>query len=137
MTSQKVFLVHGHDAGILDNVTKFLKKKLRLDVVILHEQPNRGRTIIEKLEAVSEDIGFAVILMTPDDLGAAKRKKKHLNRRARQNVILELGYFIGKLGRERVSAIYVKGVELPSDFDGMLYVPYDRKGYWRSKLTSE
>jgi diguanylate cyclase (GGDEF)-like protein len=108
-----------------------------LHVVVLHELPDKGRTIIEKLEANAGDVGFAVVLLTPDDVGASKKKKTKLNNRARQNVILELGYFIGKLGRDKVAAAYVKDVELPSDFDGMLYVRYDRRSDWRSKLTRE
>lgn len=108
-----------------------------LHVVVLHELPDKGRTIIEKLEANAGGVGFAVVLLTPDDVGASKKNKTRLNKRARQNVILELGYFIGKLGRDKVVAVYVKDVELPSDFDGMLYVPYDRRSDWRSKLTRE
>jgi diguanylate cyclase (GGDEF)-like protein len=135
--SQKIFVAHGHNVGVLNNVTRFLREQLGLDVVVLHELPDKGRTIIEKLEAISGDIGFAVVLLTPDDVGASKKKKTKLNSRARQNVILELGYFIGKLGRDKVAAVYVKNVELPSDFDGMLYVIYDRRADWRSKLTRE
>ena len=135
--SQKVFLAHGHNVGVLNNVTRFLREQLGLEVVVLHELPDKGRTIIEKLEANAGGVGFAVVLLTPDDVGASKKKKTKLNKRARQNVILELGYFIGKLGRDKVAAVYVKDVELPSDFDGMLYVPYDRRSDWRSKLTRE
>jgi diguanylate cyclase (GGDEF)-like protein len=135
--SQKIFLAHGHNVGALNNVTRFLREQLGLDVVVLHELPNKGRTIIEKLEANAGDVGFAVVLLTPDDVGASKKNKAKLNERARQNVILELGYFIGKLGRDKVAAVYVKNVELPSDFDGMLYVKYDRRADWRSKLTRE
>jgi diguanylate cyclase (GGDEF)-like protein len=135
--SQKIFLAHGHNVGVLNNVTRFLREQLGLDVVVLHELPDKGRTIIEKLEANAGDVGFAVVLLTPDDVGASKKNKTKLNERARQNVILELGYFIGKLGRDKVAAVYVKNVELPSDFDGMLYVPYDRRADWRSKLTKE
>ena len=135
--SQKIFLAHGHNVGVLNNVTRFLREQLGLHVVVLHELPDKGRTIIEKLEANAGDVGFAVVLLTPDDVGASKKKKTKLNKRARQNVILELGYFIGKLGRGKVAAVYVKDIELPSDFDGMLYVPYDRRSDWRSKLTRE
>jgi diguanylate cyclase (GGDEF)-like protein len=135
--SQKIFLAHGHNVGALKNVTRFLREQLGLDVVVLHELPNKGRTIIEKLEANAGDVGFAVVLLTPDDVGASKKNKANLNERARQNVILELGYFIGKLGRDKVAAVYVKNVEVPSDFDGMLYVKYDRRADWRSKLTRE
>jgi len=135
--SQKVFLVHGHDVGVLNSVTRFLREQLELEVVIFHERPNKSRTIIEKLEANSDNVGFVVILLTPDDVGASRKSRKDLKKRARQNVILELGYFIGKLGREQVSAIYVKDVELPSDLDGVLHIPYDIFGEWRSKLADE
>lgn len=134
--SQKIFLVHGHDDEVRKNVARFLRERLGLEVVILHERPNRGRTIIEKVEANS-DVSFAVVILTPDDVGATRKNKKRLQKRARQNVILELGYFIGKLGRERVTALYVKDVELPSDFDGVLYIAYDSPGEWRGKLAKE
>jgi hypothetical protein len=133
--SQKVFVVHGHDEGIRNTVARYLEQ-LGLDVVILHEKPNRGLTIIEKVEAHS-DVGFAVVILTPDDMGAPIKNKKKMKKRARQNVILELGYFMALLGRKNVSALYVKGVELPSDFDGVLYVPYDKGGSWRTKLAKE
>ena len=103
--------------------------------IILHEQPNQGRTVIEKFEAHS-DVSFAVVLLTPDDMGAVVSSTR-LAPRARQNVILELGYFIGKLGRSRVCALYVEGVEIPSDIHGVLYVPYDDSQGWRLKLASE
>ncbi len=104
--------------------------------MILHEQPNRGQTIIEKFEQHS-DVGFAVVLLTPDDIGAAVQAPDKTKKRVRQNVILELGYFIGKLGRKRVCSLYVEGVELPSDIHGVLYISYDRNGKWRSKLAKE
>ncbi len=122
--SQKVFLVHGHDVGVLNSVTRFLREQLELEVVIFHERPNKSRTIIEKLEANSDNVGFVVILLTPDDVGASRKSRKDLKKRARQNVILELGYFIGKLGRD-------------SDLDGVLHIPYDIFGEWRSKLADE
>ena len=96
----------------------------------------RGQTIIEKFERHS-DVGFAVVLVTPDDIGAAEQDPVKTKKRARQNVILELGYFIGKLGRKRVCSLYVEGVELPSDIHDVFYIPYDRNGKWRSKLTKE
>jgi predicted nucleotide-binding protein with TIR-like domain len=133
--AQKVFLVHGHNEEIKQSVARYLEK-LGLEVIILHEQPSRSKTIIEKVEAHS-DVGFAVILLSPDDLGKSKKQKTTLKNRARQNVILELGYFIGKLGREHVCALHIKGVELPSDFSGVLYVSYDKGGSWRSQLAKE
>jgi predicted nucleotide-binding protein len=134
LNSRKVFLVHGHDEAVKLAVARFLEK-LGLEPVILHEQPNKGQTVIEKFEANS-DVGFAVVLLTPDDEGRAATGKD-LRPRARQNVILELGYFIGKLCRPRVCALYKEGVELPSDIHGVIYVPYDGAGGWRLELARE
>lgn len=132
----KVFVVHGHDEGAKEVVARFLEK-LKLQPVILHEQPNTGRTIIEKFETYSGDIAFAVVLLTPDDIGASKNKKEALNPRSRQNVILELGYFLGRLGRVRVCALHKGGVELPSDIQGILYVAMDDAGAWKTQLAQE
>jgi len=132
--TRNIFLVHGHDEAVTGAVARFLEK-LDLHPIILHEQPNLGRTIIEKFEAHA-DVGFAVVLLTPDDVGGLASTGK-LNPRARQNVILELGYFIGRLGRAKVCAVYVEGVEIPSDIHGVLFVPYDSGGGWRLRLASE
>jgi len=133
--SRKIFLVHGHSEDVNRAVASFLRT-LSLEVVILREQPNQGQTIIEKFEKNS-DVGFAVVLLTPDDSGAPIRDATGAKKRARQNVILELGYFIAKLGREHVCPIYVDEVELPSDLLGVLWVRYDKNGEWRSQLAKE
>jgi predicted nucleotide-binding protein len=133
--SRKVFLVHGHAEEPKQTVAAFLRS-LGLEVVILHEQPNQGRTIIEKLEEHSA-VGFAVVLLTPDDVGAPVVQPDKSRKRARQNVIWELGFFVAKLGRKRVCTLYVEGVELPSDYQGVLYVPYDDGAAWCSKLVTE
>lgn len=96
--SDRVFVVHGHDEGARESVARFLEK-LGLEPIILHEQANRGRTVIEKIEG-HRDVGFAVVLLTPDDQGCVEGGQ--LEPRARQNVLLELGYFLGYLGRDRV-----------------------------------
>lgn len=140
----KVFIVHGHDDAIKNSVARFLEK-LELDVVILHEQADKGKTIIEKLEANSSevDIGYAVVLLTPDDKGISvaeignSKSQRDLQYRARQNVVFELGYFISKLGRERVRALYVEGVELPSDYKGVLYTKLDDSDSWKYELARE
>lgn len=134
-SSRTVFVVHGHDEAVKQSVARFLEK-LDLSAVILHEQPNKGRTTIEKFEAHS-DVGFAVVLLTPDDLGTVASSPHKLQQRARQNVILELGYFIGKLGRSRVCALYTEGVEIPSDIHGVVYIPYDTAGAWKVGLAKE
>lgn len=117
-------------------MARFLER-LEQDVIILREQPNQGRTIIEKFEDYS-DVGFAVVLLTPDDRGgpaSAGFDEQHY--RARQNVILELGYFLGRSGRSRVCALYREGVEIPSDYSGILYVKLDADGGWRLRLAKE
>ncbi len=135
-TGHRIFLVHGHDQAVLQEVARFLER-LDQDVIILREQPNRGRTIIEKFEDYS-DVGFAVILLTPDDHGGPATSSSEAQQpRARQNVILELGYFLGRLGRSRVCALYRQGVEIPSDYSGVLYVKLDSEGGWRLQLAKE
>lgn len=129
-----VFLVHGHD-GVRETVARFIEK-LRLKVIILDEQPLRGRTIIEQIEHNSR-VGFAIILLTPDDVGGSQLTPHTLRSRARQNVIFELGYFCGLLGRSRVCALYKDDLELPSDFQGVLYLPLDSQEAWKLKLIRE
>jgi predicted nucleotide-binding protein len=131
--SRKVFLVHGHDQAMESKVARFLER-LKLIPIVLHEQANKGKTIIEKFESHSSDVGFAVVLLSPDDVGSLKGEK-HLSPRARQNVILELGYFIGKLGRGNVCALHTGDVELPSDLHGILWVPFDPA--WQLILARE
>ena len=132
--NNKVFIVHGHDNETKQMVARVIEK-LDLTPVILHEQPNEGQTIIEKLEKHS-DVGFAFVILSPDDEGKAINAKE-LKKRARQNVLVELGYFIGKLGRKRVCPLHVPEVEIPSDFDGVLYIPIDGAGSWKIKIVQE
>jgi len=130
----KVFIVHGHDDGTKQTVARFLER-LGLEAVILHEQPSRGRTLIAKLREEAADVGFAVVLMTPDDLGKAV-DAADLNPRARQNVVFELAFFIGALGPAHVAALVSGNVELPSDYEGVVYIPLDRDD-WRRTLAKE
>lgn len=132
--SRDVFLVHGHNTLAREAVARLLLQ-LNLTPIILGEEPNAGRTIVEKLEQ-SSDVAFAVVLLTGDDKGGMK-EQNDLSPRARQNVILELGYFMGTLGRRRVCAVYEEGVELPSDLLGIGYVALDFAGLWRFKLAKE
>ena len=132
--SNKVFIVHGHDEGARETVARFLEK-IGFDPIILHEQANQGRTIIEKVEAHG-DVGFAVVLLTGDDEGRI-RGTTELRPRARQNVLLELGYFIGRLGRDRVCALKRGDVELPSDFAGVVWETMDAVTGWKQALGRE
>lgn len=131
--SDKVFVVHGHDEGVKQSVARFIEK-LGLEAIVLHEQPNRGRTIISKFRDEASSVGFAVVLMTPDDVGG--KNSNELSARARQNVVFELGFFVGALGAHRVSALVRGEVERPSDFDGVTYISLD-KSDWQIALAKE
>jgi predicted nucleotide-binding protein len=120
--STRVFIVHGHDDALKIKTARFIEK-LGFKAVILHEQANQGHTIIEKIEAHAE-VGFAIVLYTPDDAGATQTDAKAgtLRPRARQNVVFEHGYLIAKLSRARVVPLVAGKVELPSDISGVVYV---------------
>ena len=132
--TRKVFVVHGHDGEAKNEVARFLSK-LGLEEVILHERANKGRHLLTKFQEESEGASFAVVLLTPDDVGGAVGGL-HLSR-ARQNVVFELGFFIGKLGASRVAALVKGDVEKPSDFDGVAYIALDRAGGWKGLLAKE
>jgi len=135
--SDKIFIVHGHDKEMKECVARTLEK-LGLDTIILHEQPDKGRTIIQKFKDYS-DVGFAIVLLSPDDEGRSLKVRSKLRPRARQNVIFELGFFIGKLDQKRVLIIHKehKDFEFPSDNAGVLYTPYDDAGKWQYKIVEE
>lgn len=132
--SNKLFIVHGHDGEARETVARFVEK-IGLVAIILHEQANKGRTVIEKVEANS-DVGFAIVLLTPDDVGRSVASDE-LEPRARQNVLLELGYFIGQLGREKVCALKKGTLEIPSDFAGVVWENMDDAGGWKHALARE
>lgn len=134
LDKKNIFIVHGHNNEILQTVARTIDK-LGLNPIILHEQANAGRTIIEKFENHS-NVGFAIVLLTDDDEGKSKNEIE-LQKRARQNVVLELGYFIGKLGRSNVLPLYSQGVELPSDINGLLYIPIDKSNSWQFAIVKE
>lgn len=133
----KIFVVHGHDEGMLNSVARTLSR-LDLFPIILKEKPNAGLTIIEKLEKYS-GVQYAVILVSPDDVAYNKNETDIEKRRARQNVILELGWFMGKIGRDKVAILFKKheDFDLPSDIQGMLYIGYDRGEGWKIELSKE
>jgi predicted nucleotide-binding protein len=116
------------------SVESFLSK-MELEPIILNDQTSQSKTVIEKLESCS-DVDFAVVLLSPCDKGCAQNTND-LKPRARQNVILELGYFMGKLGRDRVCVLKKSEVEEPSDFSGIVYVPFDENNGWQLKLGQE
>ena len=133
-TRSKVFISYGHDEEAITNVANFVEN-LGLKATVLDEQPDNGLTVIENLEKYADDTEFAIALLTPDDIGALKDEADHqFNSRARQNVIFELGYFIGKLNPNRVCLLYKEGVELPSYIPDVVYVPMDSANGWKLKL---
>lgn len=129
--SQRVFIVHGHDNEPKEAVARFLAL-LNFKPIILHEQANKGQTIIEKFRAEAADVGFAIVLMTPDDQVHSGGGQAW---RARQNVVLELGFFLGALGPGKVAAIIKGDIEKPSDYDGVIYTPFDAG--WKAALAKE
>jgi predicted nucleotide-binding protein len=133
--SRRVFVVHGHDEGARESVARFIER-IGFEPIILHERPNKGRTIITKFREEATDIGFAIVLMTPDDYGA-KAGETPTKPRARQNVVFELGFFIGAFGPERVAALVKGDIERPSDFDGVVYIDLDDAGGWKQKVGRE
>lgn len=132
--SNKVFIVHGHDDTAKLEMARTLEKA-GFEAIILHEQPNAGRTIIEKFENYV-DVSFAVILYTECDVGRDKEKPVNFEQyRARQNVVFEHGFFIGRLGRDHVCALVKGEVETPGDLSGVVYVPMDKAGAWKLDLA--
>ena len=130
----KVFIVQG-DNTAKEAVARFVEN-IGLKAIILHEQASLGKTIIEKIEANS-NVGFAIVLYTPCDLGASKGEKDQLKPRARQNVIFEHGYLIGKIGRKNVCHLFKSGVETPSDIEGLVYAPMDAGDGWKYTVAKE
>ncbi|MGH6911958.1 MAG: TIR domain-containing protein, partial [Phenylobacterium sp.] len=133
----RVFLVHGRDEAAKDTVTLFLER-LGLEVIILHEQANGGRTLLSKFIEEASTVTFAVVLMTGDDRGRlATDTRVPPSPRARQNVVFELGFFIGLKGPAKVCALVAPDVEPPSDFEAVVYVPFGPQTRWRQDLARE
>lgn len=135
MDKSKVFIVHGHDDAAKSEAARFVEN-LGFKAIILHEQASSGQTIIEKIEDNS-NVGFAIVLYTPCDLGAAKGEKDHLKPRARQNVVFEHGYLIGKIGRENVCALVKGDIETPNDISGIVYIKMDEGDGWKLAVAKE
>lgn len=132
--SQKIFIVHGHDDAAKEATARFVEK-LDLVPIILHEQPNKSRALVEKFEQES-NVAFAIVLLTPDDIGGKKGETpQNLKDRARQNVVFELGFFFAKLGRSKVCALTKGTIEKPSDIDGVTYIRMEDN--WKLELAKE
>jgi predicted nucleotide-binding protein len=132
--NENVFIVHGRNDGIKAQVANFLLK-LGVKPIILNEQANKGKTVIEKFELHS-DVKAAIILFTDDDLGKYKDDGE-LEKRTRQNVIFEAGYFMGKIGRENTIILLEQGLNFPSDLEGYVYFEIDKKQRWHLDVAKE
>lgn len=134
--SNKVFIVYGHDTEAREQL-ELLLRRMKLEPIVLQNLPSGGQTIIEKLETAT-DVTFACALLTPDDEGHARNDAAQMRPRARQNVVLELGMFLSKLGRKRVAILHKGNLELPSDISGLLYIPFtDRVDEVKERVAAE
>jgi predicted nucleotide-binding protein len=135
LSKTEVFIVHGHDEAAKTKTARFIEK-LGLKPIILHEQASGSKTVIEKIEAYS-NVGFGIVLYTPCDIGAKKEANHNLKNRARQNVVFEHGFLIGKIGRENVCALVKDEIETPNDISGVVYVKMDDEDAWHIKIARE
>lgn len=135
-TGTDVFIVHGRDEARKHEVARFLAKATSREPVILHEQANGGRTVLEKFEDYAAAAAYAVVIATPDDRGRAADEEAE-RERARQNVVFELGFFFGALGRQKVALLYAEGIERPSDIEGLVRISLDAAGAWKMLLARE
>lgn len=133
----EIFVVHGRNDAVKLEVTDFVERLVERRPVILHEHASEGRTLIEKLEHYGNSAGFAIVILTGDDEGRMRGSEDLALPRGRQNVVLELGYFMARLGRSRVILLYESDVELPSDMTGIVYTRLDAGGGWKLTLAKE
>jgi predicted nucleotide-binding protein len=134
-TSEKIFIVHGRNETIRTAVSQFLLGLGKVPVVLM-ELASGGRTVIEKFEYYARDVKYAIVLLTPDDVGGLLSSDIR-EARARQNAIFELGYFIATLGRGKVCLMCSPDIELPSDLHGVVYIPIDSENQWGWALVHE
>ena len=130
-----VFIVHGHDETAKVKAARFIEQ-LGFKPIILHEQSSSGKTIIEKIEE-NTNVGFGIVLYTPCDVGSTISDQGNLKFRARQNVVFEHGFLIGKIGRANVCALVKDDLEIPNDISGVVYVKMDAEDAWHLKIAKE
>ncbi|MFH1141864.1 MAG: nucleotide-binding protein [Chloroflexota bacterium] len=134
-TKPRVFIVHGHNLGILAQVEVFVLKANRKSVV-LKDQSRPGKTLLDELVQLSRGVQFAIVILSADDVGRGKNEPDdQLRYRGRQNAVFEFGFLIQQLGRVRVFVLHEQGVEMPSDYGGVIYIPYDTNGAWKVLLA--
>ena len=129
VVTSPIFIVYGHDIPTRDAL-ELLLRRMGLEPIVLALVPAQGDTIIEKLEhylGEHGDIGYACVLLTPDDEGHIAGKPEEKKYRARQNVVLELGMVLARLGRRRVAILHKQSIELPGDIDGLIWIPFQER----------
>jgi len=131
----QVFMVHGHEENVKVRVARFIER-LGFEPIILHEQASGGNTIIEKIEAYT-NVGFGIVLYTGCDVGGKLSETPTLKLRARQNVVFEHGYLIGKIGRNNVCALVKGALETPNDISGVVYIQFDESDAWQIQVAKE
>jgi predicted nucleotide-binding protein len=131
-----IFIVHGSDTLRAESVAHTVGRATGRETIILRDQPSGGRTLIEKFEHHAAEVSYAIIVLTADDRGGRK-DEDDTRPRGRQNVIFEMGYFYGLIGRDRVSVLLQPGVEEPSDMNGIVYIAFDDNGPWKTELFRE
>jgi len=131
----QVFIVHGHDEEAKSKTARFIEK-LGFEPIILHEQASSSKTIIEKIEEYS-NVGFGIVLYTPCDVGAKQSEIPKYKSRARQNVVFEHGFLIGKLKRNKVCALVKGTIEIPNDISGVVYISMDASNAWMYTVAKE
>ena len=131
-----IFIVHGSDTLRAESVARTVTTATGREAIILREQPNSGRTLMEKFEQHAAEVSYAIIVLTADDKGG-RANEDDTRPRGRQNVIFEMGYFYGLIGRNHVSVLLQPGIEKPSDMDGIVYITYADNGAWKTELFRE
>ncbi len=123
--NKKVFVVYGHDGNARTQLEAMLRR-WDLEPMILDQLISSGQTIIEKLEEYTKQANFGIVLATPDDIGYPKSDESKKKFRVRQNVVLELGMLLSKIGRNKVAILLsqAEDMEKPSDIDGLIYIPF-------------
>ena len=131
-----IFIVHGSDTLRAESVAHTVNTATGRKTIILRDEPNLGRTLIEKFEQHATEVSYAIIVLTADDKGS-RADETDTRPRGRQNVIFEMGYFYGLIGRRNVSVLLRPGVEKPSDMDGIAYITFDDDRAWKTELLRE
>lgn len=130
-----ILVVHSHDDEAKDMTLGFIDE-LGLNPIILRDTPDSGTELFDRFED-HKNIGFAIVVLNPDDIGETKIERCELRHRVNQSLIFELGFLVGKLGWNRVCALYEEGIDIPASNEGIIYVQMDKEGKWKKTIARE